>query len=563
MTTAAPRVSLAKREGRSIRYRYIIVGAGSAGCVLADRLSADPSNEVLLLEAGGRDINPLIHIPAGISRLVHNPRINWHYYTEEEPELHDRKLYWPRGKVFGGSSSINAMCYVRGQREDYDGWAGAGNRGWDFASVFPYFIRSERQSPSSRLDGSPFHGSHGKVCVEDLRFPNPLSRTFVDAAVSIGARPNDDFNGAQQEGVGLYQVTQCLGRRCSSAVAYLRAARSRPNLTVLSHSLAQRLVIERKRAVGVEVLRRRRLETYFCDGEVVLCSGAVNTPQLLLLSGIGPPEELIPHGIATVAPLAGVGANLQDHLDICLLQKCTQPITYDFSLADELKVALRYLSTRAGPAASNVAEAGGFLRSPYARGERPDVQLHFVPAQLDDHGRNRLPGHGYTLHACNLHPESRGTITLRSARAMDPPRIHANYLQRDQDLRVMIAALEIGREILAATPFDAFRGLELYPGKDVRTHAAMADFIRGKSETVYHPAGTCRMGVDENAVVDPQLRVYGIDGLRVADASIMPTLVSGNTNAPTMMIAEKAADMILLGSSTREAATHGEHVRTA
>ncbi len=527
------------------RTRFIIIGAGSAGCVLADRLSEDPRSTVLLLEAGGPDRNPLIHMPAGIARLVHNRPINWDYYTEPELELNQRRLYWPRGKVLGGSSSINAMCYVRGQPQDYDDWERAGNTGWNFDAVLPYFKRSERQARGSRLHDSPYHGTAGKLAVEDLRDVNPLSRVFVAAAMSIGLEHNDDFNGPRQEGVGLYQVTQRKGRRCSSAAAFLGAARTRPNLTIATNTLATRLVVERGRAVAVEATRDGRLARYECDGEIIVCAGTINSPQLLMLSGIGPPTHLSELNIPVVAALPGVGLNLQDHLDITLLQKCTQPITYDLSALRELSAGLHYVLRHRGPAVSNIAEAGGFVRSSHAPPDRPDIQLHFVPAQLDNHGFNRLPGYGYTLHACCLRPESRGRIGLRSNDPHAVPCIHPHYLQSGHDLAVMIEAVQLAREILAAVPFDAFRGAEVFPGAAVATPAAIAAFIRQRAETVYHPAGTCRMGIDDHAVVDPQLRVHGVQALRVVDASVMPTLVSGNTNAPTIMIAEKAADAIL------------------
>jgi choline dehydrogenase len=492
-------------------------------------------------------------MPAGIARLVHNKRINWHYYTEPQAGLLDRRLYWPRGKVLGGSSSINAMCYIRGQPADYDGWRNEGNAGWDYASVLPYFRRSERQAAGSRLAHSAYHGSDGKLCVEDLRCVNPLSKTFVEAAASVGIALNGDFNGERQDGVGLYQVTQRNGRRCSSAVAYLYPARHRRNLTIATHGFARRILIEGRRAIGVEVGRDGRIERHYCEGEVLLCAGAINSPQLLMLSGLGAPDELRRFDLPIFAPLEGVGQNLQDHLDICLLQKCSQPVTYDFSMLDELKAGLRYLLTGSGPAVSNVAEAGAFLRSRLATGDRADVQLHFVPAQLDDHGRNRLPGHGYTLHACYLQPASRGRITLRSREPLDPPRIDPRYLHDGRDLEVMIEALRMAREIFAAAPFNTFRGIELFPGSNVIRALEVAHFIRERAETVYHPAGTCRMGVDETAVVDPKLCVRGVDALRVVDASVMPTLISGNTNAPTIMIAEKAADMILAATSQAQA----------
>jgi choline dehydrogenase len=515
------------RASAAAAYDFIIIGAGSAGCVLANRLSADPSRRVLLLEAGGRDVNPLIHMPAGIARLVHNRRINWNYSTEPEPALNDRRLYWPRGKVLGGSSSINAMCYVRGQPQDYDDWQRSGAAGWDYEHLLPYFRKSARQ-----------------LTVEDLRSRNPLTDVFVAAGVSVGLPLNEDFNGARQEGVGRYQVTQREGRRCSASVAYLDPARSRPNLRIATNSLVERVLIDRGRAAAVEYRRNGKRHVTRCDGEILLCAGAVNSPQLLMLSGIGPADHLRAFGIPVAADLVGVGANLQDHLDVCALYKSRQNVTYDFSAIQEAGVALRYLLSRRGPGVSNVAEAGAFLCSSQAVDRRPDIQLHFVPAQLDDHGRHRLPGHGFTLHACYLRPASRGRIRLRSARCDDAPLIFANYLQEPGDLAVLLEAVQRSREILGAAPFDAYRGAEIFPGADANDGATLTQFIRAKAETIYHPVGTCRMGTDAHAVVDASLRVHCVRGLRVADASIMPTIVSGNTNAPTIMIAEKAADMI-------------------
>jgi choline dehydrogenase len=525
----------------AISYDFVIVGAGSAGCVLASRLSADPRRRVLLLEAGGRDSHPFIHMPAGIARLVHNRRINWHYATQPEPALNGRSLYWPRGRVLGGSSSINAMCYVRGQPSDYDGWARNGAPGWSYAEVLPYFRRSERQQHGA----SQYHGADGPLSVEDLRSRNPLTDVFIAAGLEAGLHANEDFNGAHQEGVGRYQVTQSAGRRCSAAVAYLDPIRARPNLRVETHCLVERILLENGRAIGVEYGRSGQRHVVRCEAEVLLCAGAINSPQLLMLSGVGPAAHLGELGISVALDLPGVGANLQDHLDVCTLYKSTQSVTYDFNPLQELGVALRYWLQHRGPGVSNVAEAGAFVRSSQERDGRPDIQLHFVPAQLDDHGRNRLPGHGFTLHACYLRPESRGRIRLCSDDARDAPLIFANYLQQPRDLAVLLEAVQLSRRILQAPSFDPYRGVEVFPGSHATTDAALIDFIRRKAETIYHPVGTCRMGTDARAVVDAAARVRGIDGLRVVDASIMPTLVSGNTNAPTIMIAEKVADLIL------------------
>jgi choline dehydrogenase len=521
----------------------IIIGAGSAGCVLADRLSADPARKVLLLEAGPRDWHPFIHMPAGLAKLVGRKGINWDYSTAPQAQLDRRALWWPRGKVLGGSSAINAMCYIRGVPGDYDRWQAAGADGWGWNEVLPYFIRSEANSRGA----DAFHGADGPLSVSDLRYVNRLSHAFVEAGVQAGFGRNDDFNGASQAGMGLYQVTQHNGSRCSSATGYLRPALGRGNLSVHTHAMATRITTADGRANGV-TYALRGMPMHQAAGEVIVCGGAINSPQLLMLSGIGPADELRRQRIAVVQDLPGVGGNLQDHLDICTLTACTEPVTYD-RLSD-LKVAFDYyLRGHRGPGSSNLAEGGGFVRSSLARDERNDVQFHFLPAQLDDHGRRRLPGDGYTLHACFLHPDSRGRIRLASARAGDKPIIDANYLSDPAgfDLRMMVEAAKLSRELLRQPAFDRWRGRPIFPARDDLDDAALAEFIRAKAETVYHPVGTCRMGRDAGAVVDPQLRVHGVAGLRVVDASVMPALPSGNTNAPTIMIAERAADLIQAG----------------
>ena len=523
-------------------YDYIIVGAGSAGCVLANRLSVQPALRVLLLEAGGPDRHPMIHMPAGIALLAGNRRINWRYRTESEPELAGRRLYWPRGKVLGGSSSINAMCYTRGHPRDYEEWAAVTTPSWSYAGVLPYFLRCEDHHGSGEAG---YHGHGGPLAVEDLKFRNPLTAVFVDAGIACGLPRNVDFNGSHQEGVGYYQVTQRNGRRCSSATAYLSPARGRRNLTIRTGCLATRILFTGSTARGVEFQHAGRLERAQATREVLLCAGTIGSPQLLLLSGVGPPEDLEALGIAVTAASGEVGHNLQDHLDFCTLNQCPLPVTYDFTRRQACAVGLRYFLTRSGPGVSNVAEAGAFVRSPLAADERPDVQLHFVPAQLDEHGRNRLPGHGFTVHGCVLRPASRGILTLRSARAADPPRIQPRYLSEPRDLEVLLEAIRISRAIIAAAPFARFRGRELFPGESLATRAELEAVVRRKAETIYHPAGTCRMGRDAAAVVDSELRVQGVERLRVVDASIMPRLIGGNTNAPVLMIAEKAADLIL------------------
>jgi choline dehydrogenase len=521
-------------------YDFVIVGAGAGGCVLANRLSADRRARVLLLEAGGSDLNPLIHMPAGLAHLVRNRRINWDYYTEPEPTLLMRRLYWPRGRVLGGSTSINAMCYTRGHALDYGEWAQLAGPHWSYDSVLPDFKRAEDQSRGA----DRFHGVGGPLAVEDLRFRNPLSAVFIEAARMRGLSLNPDFNGAQQEGAGFYQVMQRQGRRCSAASAYLKPVRSRPNLTVMTHALATRVRICGGRAIGVEYRRRREACFAAADAQVLLAAGSIATPQLLMLSGIGPAAALSALGIAVQVEQSQVGANLQDHLDFCTVVQASRAITYDFSRLQEIVVALRYWATRSGPGVSNIAEAGAFVRSSHATDARPDVQLHFVPAQLDDHGRNRLPGHGYTLHACALRPFSRGEVRLRSNDPAQPPCIYPRYLSDERDFEVLLEAVAIARDVLSAPAFDPFRGTELYPGARCQARAAIEQVLRRKAETIYHPVGTCRMGKDEQSVVDPELRLRGVERLRIADASIMPRLIGGNTTAPTIMIAEKAASLL-------------------
>jgi choline dehydrogenase len=521
-------------------YDFIIVGAGSAGCVLANRLSADPANRVLLVEAGARDVNPLIHMPGGIGKLNEFPSLNWNYYTEPEPELCGRRLYWPRGRVLGGCSSINAMVYTRGHPSDYESWRDSGHDGWGYGDVLPYFRRAENQERGP----SEFHGVGGPLNVTDDVARSPLSELFVLAAEQTGLPHNSDFNGRDTLGAGYYQTTMRHRRRCSVADAYLRPIRRRSNLTVATGARVDAITLEGRRATGIRLERRGRTEPIRAEREVILAAGTVNSPQLLMLSGIGPADHLRSLGIGVAWDLPGVGRNLQDHLDICILQGCTGRDSYD-SINEPLAL-LRYLLAKSGPLASNIAEAGGFAKSSRAK-DAPDIQLHFVPAQLDDHGRNRLPGTGMTIHACQLRPESRGLIELHSADPRDPPAIRPHYLSAPDDLDVMTEAVRLARDIFAADAFRPVRTAEIMPGAAAKTDGDIQDFIRRRAETIYHPVGTCKMGADSLSVVDAKLKLHGIDGLRVVDASIMPTLVSGNTNAPVVMIAERASDLVLAG----------------
>ncbi|MES1929636.1 alcohol/choline dehydrogenase [Salinisphaera dokdonensis CL-ES53] len=530
-------------------FDYIIVGGGSAGCVLANRLSADPNVSVCMLEAGPGDWNPLIHIPIGIIGLMWSKMFNWAYYTAPQKNMNGREMFWPRGKTLGGSSSINAQCYTRGNAWDYDHWAELGNRGWGFRDMLGYFRKSEKHEGGE----SEYHGGEGGYCVSSLRHVNPLSHTFVEAAVACGYPRNDDFGGATEEGFGLYSVAQDNGRRCSNADAFLHPVAHRKNLTVITRARAKKILVEGKRATGVTYKKGwfGGDRTLTARREVLLCGGAINSPQLLLLSGVGPAEEIEPHGIPLIHELKGVGRNLQDHLDVSVVElektKLSLRLSPKFLLVDAPKAAYEYFVHGRGQLVSNVAESGGFAKSDPSN-QLADLQLHFIATIEQDHGHNlwnTIKHHGYTLRICDLRPKSRGRIGLKSADPMADALIDPNYLDHPDDLAQLVKAVKIGRQILQAPPLAAHRDRELEPGPDVVDDAAIETFIRERAETIYHPVGTCRMGHDDEAVVDDRLKVHGMQGLRVVDASIMPTLVGGNTNAPTTAIAEKAADMIL------------------
>ena len=530
------------------RFDYIIIGAGSAGCVLANRLTADGKTRVLLLEAGGKDNSILVKMPAGVGSLIKDKgAYNWGFWTEGEPHLDDRKLWWPRGKGWGGSSSINGMIYIRGHARDYDQWRQMGLSGWSYGEVLPYFKRSETLEGG----GDDYHGSDGPLYVSKASTPNPIFSSFIKAGADAGYKVTSDFNGYQQEGFGPFQLTIKDGQRWSAARGYLHPVKDqRPNLVTEIEARTTKIIIENGRAVGVAYFqgKKQTAKIAYADSEVLLCAGAVQSPQILQLSGIGDPEALAKVGVPVVHALKGVGKNLQDHLDVVISWECPQAITaYSYNKGlKRLATGLNYLLRGQGPGRQNFLEAGAFLKSRPDL-DRPDLQLHCVLAIMKDHGKTVIEKDGFSVHVCQLRPESRGEVALRSADPFDDPAILANYLATDEDRRALREGVKMVRALVKGAAMDAVRGEEFQPGEAIQSDADLDAWIRETSETIYHPVGTCRMGAagDELAVVDETLCVHGLKGLRVVDASVMPTLVGGNTNGPTIMIAEKAADMIL------------------
>lgn len=533
-------------------FDYVIVGAGSAGCVLANRLSEDPNVTVALLEAGGRDTNPWIHVPAGYFRNVSNPAITWQFGSGPEPELGGRIVGWPRGRVLGGSSAINGLLYVRGQAEDFDVWRQLGNPGWSFRDVLPYFKRAEDQSRGA----DDFHGTGGPLGVEDVRMDNPLCDAFVRSAVAAGIPFTRDFNGASQEGVGYFQLTNKNGRRCSTAVGYLNPVRSRPNLKIITHAAVASLVLDGKRVTGVrgtfggvpgEITARR---------EVLLSAGAIGSPQILQLSGIGPGEVLRAAGVEVRHELPGVGGNLQDHYQARFVYQCNAAGSLNeiwHSYWKQMKVGIEYALKRSGLLTIGAGVVGIFAKSDPSL-DTPDIQFHFIPLSSDGVGKGLHKFPGVISSVCQLRPESRGTIRIKSADPSVQPAIVSNYLAAEADRRVLLAAMRLSRRIVATKPFADMVVEERVPGASVTSDDGLMKFARETGTTIYHPCGTAKMGSDPMAVVDARLRVHGLAGLRVVDASIMPTMTSGNTNAPTIMIGEKASDMIREDAAARVAA---------
>ncbi|WP_181708301.1 choline dehydrogenase [Chthonobacter rhizosphaerae] len=523
---------------------FVIVGSGSAGSALASRLSEDGRNTVLVLEFGGTDFGPFIQMPAALSYPMNMPIYDWGYKAEPEPALNGRSLATPRGKVIGGSSSINGMVFVRGHAKDFDTWDEMGARGWAFADVLPYFQRME----TAHGGDEGWRGTKGPVHVTRGSRKNPLYKAFVEAGVEAGFAPTDDYNGFRQEGFGPMEMTVWKGKRWSAADAYLKPALKRENVTLSTRTLARRILFEGRRAVGVEVERGGRIEVVRARREVIVSASSINSPKLLLLSGIGPAEDLKRQGIAVLSDRPGVGRNLQDHLECYIQQEAKLPITLNghLSLFAKGRIGLEWLLFRSGLGATNHFEACAFVRSK-AGVEYPDIQFHFLPAAIRYDGRAPVPGHGFQVHVGPMRSKSRGAVTLKSHDPREKPVIRFNYMSTDEDWEDFRTAIRLAREVFGQKAFDPYRGREIAPGPDVQSDEAIDDFVREHVESAYHPCGTCRMGSpdDRDAVVDPTGKVIGVEGLRVADSSIFPLITNGNLNGPSMMVGEKMADHIL------------------
>jgi len=534
------------------KFDYIVVGAGSAGSVIANRLSKENKHKVLMLEAGPADTLPLIKIPGAFAFFMYSKKYNWAYEAEKVNDIrHGTPMFCPRGKTLGGSSAINAMVYVRGHKTDYDRWAQQGNAGWSYEQMLPYFKKSE----TNERGANDYHGGQGPLFVSDVRNDYPLNDRFLAATEQAGYPLNNDFNGEHFEGAGYFQFTIKDGERCGVSKAYLKPAMMQTKLQVECEAFVNRIIFEDKKAIGVEYTQNNKLFTVYAEREIILCAGAFNSPQMLMLSGVGAKEELDKHGIKLVHELPGVGKNLQEHVDACVLVKSLKKDGFSVGPGGLMKMlpdVLKYYKSKTGKLANSITQAGGFLKS-NPEVEVPDIQLHFVPLLFDDCGRDvkLLASHGYSLHVCVLRPKSRGKLTLKSSDPREPIKIDFNFLSEPEDVKVLVNGIRVARNILKSAAFDDYRGEEIHPGKAIESDEALLQKCKDRLGLVYHPIGTCKMGNDAMAVVDNELKVHGLEGLRVVDGSIMPDLVSGNTNAPIIAIAEKAADMILRNRSAK------------
>jgi len=525
-----------------MKYDYIVIGGGSAGCVLANRLTENGRFNVALFEAGKSSDIWKVKMPLAILYTMHDPKYNWKYYSEPEPYLHNRKLFCPRGKMIGGCSAHNGMVYVRGNPNDFERWASYGLKDWSYEKVLPYFKKIETWSEG----GNEYRGNNGLLPVNQSKNKNPLFKAFIDSAAEAGYQTNSDMNGKKQEGFGMYDVTINKGERASVSKHYLNPAKNRKNLTIFTDSFVERIIFEGKKAIGIEVKIKNKVEKIYSNKEVILSGGSINSPQLLLLSGIGPAEHLKEKGIKVNHNLKGVGRNLQDHLETYIQQECkTSDTLYSYvNKFNMLKIGIQWFLNKSGPCSTSFLEAGGFAKSSPER-KYPNIQFHFFPAFVINHGLVEPDRHGYQLHASPNHPKSRGSVTLSTSNPYDYPKILFNYLEHKDDLKQTIEAIEIARNILEQNSMKPFAGKEIGPGTDIQTHELYEEYIRSKAETAYHPSCTLKMGIDDMAVVDEKLKVNGIENLRVVDASVMPEITSGNLNAPTLMIAERASEFIL------------------
>jgi len=525
-----------------MKYDYIIIGGGSAGCVLANRLTENEQFNVALFEAGKSSDIWKVKMPLAILYTMHDPKYNWKYYSEPEPHLHNRKLFCPRGKMIGGCSAHNGMVYVRGNPNDFERWASYGLKDWSYEKVLPYFRKIETWSEGE----NKYRGNKGLLPVNQSKNKNPLFKAFIDSATEAGYEANSDMNGKKQEGFGMYDVTIDKGERASVSKHYLNPAKSRKNLTIFTDSFVEKIIFDGKKAIGIEVKIKGNIQKVFVNKEVILSGGSINSPQLLLLSGVGPANHLKEKGIEVIHNLQGVGRNLQDHLETYIQQECkTSDTLYSYvNKFNMLRIGVQWFLNKSGPCSTSFLEAGGFAKSSPER-EYPNIQFHFFPAFVIAHGLVEPDRHGFQLHASPNHPKSRGSITLNTSDPYDYPKILFNYLEHEDDLKQTIEAIGIARNILGQNSMKPFAGKETGPGSDIQTYELYEDYIRSKAETAYHPSCTLKMGIDDMAVVDEKLKVHGIDNLRVVDASVMPEITSGNLNAPTLMIAERASEFIL------------------